>query len=139
MFSFKSIIFVKIQFHLTQESKRLISFSGFSLSFSIFSVETEDVFSPAHQVNQIFCYICFVITYSPARIQAIKHRGHQKWVSGPLECPCATSNNVGWFSVQYLVSFFTLLYCHQQMAHKYPQRSVGVSDLDVCPIGLLLY
>lgn len=77
------------------------------------------MFSPARQVNQIFCYICFVITYSPAHMQAIKHRGLQKWVPGPLERTCATSNNVGWFSAQCLLSFFTLLSCHQQNTHRF--------------------
>lgn len=71
--------------------------------FPSFSVEIVDVFfPPARQVNQIFCYICFVITCS----QAIKHWGSSSGFLGPLERPCATSNNAGW--LQFNITLFAL-------------------------------
>lgn len=53
------VIFVKIQFDPTKESRRLISFSSFSLSHPVFSVQIGDAYSPEHQANQIFCYMWF--------------------------------------------------------------------------------
>lgn len=53
------VIFVKTQFDPTKGSRRLISFSSFSLSFPVFSVQIGDAYSPEHQANEIFCYMCF--------------------------------------------------------------------------------
>lgn len=78
------VIFVKIQFYPAKESKQLISFSGFSLSFPVFSVKMEGVYSPPHQENQIFCYVCFGISYSLAHKQAIECKGSK---SGRLTSP----------------------------------------------------
>lgn len=130
----KALFFDKIQFYLTQESKRLISFSGFSLSFSIFSLEIGDAFPPAPQMNQIFCYICFVITYPPAHMQAIKHRGTESGFRGHSSALVHPQTMWGDFSSisSYLlklkvrrrkpivgnVSLFTLLSCHQRSAHR---------------------
>lgn len=50
------VIFVKTQFDPTKGSRRLISFSSFSLSFPVFSVQIGDA---EHQANEIFCYMCF--------------------------------------------------------------------------------
>lgn len=136
-FLFKSIISDKIQFNLAQETKKLISFSGFSLSFSIFSVEIEDVFPAGHQMNQIFCYICLVITYCPAHMQAIKRRGTKSGFRRHLSAlvqPQTMWDDFSSISSYLLEGKMTGTYCGTMFftLHCYAATNKMATDIQIC-------
>ena len=147
MFSYKSIIFVKIQFHLTPESKRLISLSGFSLSFSIFfSRDSGCVFPPCTPsesdiLSYLFCNNMFSGNQAPGLLE---------WLPGATRAPLCDLKQCRMASVQYhiicfkltvhwqknlfweCVSFFALLTTN---IHREAER---VSGLSILLIGFFL-
>lgn len=88
----------------------MISFPGFSLLFPIFSVRIKDVFSPAHQVNQISCYICFVKVYIIFSCTHTRqsNTGGVKVASEATQVPLCNLKQCGMVTVQYRLIYLTL-------------------------------
>lgn len=157
MFSYKSIIFVKIQFHLTPESKRLISFFGFSLSFSIFfSRDSGCVFPPCTpSESDILLYLFCNNMFSGN--QAL---GLLEWLPGATRAPLCDLKQCRMASVQYHIICFKLTVHWQKKPilgmcfflsladSKHPQRSregfialvfISLDFLSLCSLFWLIW